>query len=259
MSRRTRSRILPLLAFLASLLGYFISWPYGRQIGVLAAPAGLAIIALRSPNMASAIQQNPAIAQQQAIFAAIRWEPIYWLIVISAGLLGVFAAQKFFPSIAKTPDIPSKTHSESNKWINAAISLAGSALIAFFCIGIFAQDVRALDSRLGSIVAQPSRAQIALALILSFAIAAFVAKKFFDADYIWPIAATLLITLFATSAYTSPDILQHLSTHQPAVFFSNVIAGILPVQMVAFGSLGSIAGYWLAVRYNCWRLMGSQA
>jgi hypothetical protein len=34
------------------------------------------------------------------------------------------------------------------------------------------------------------------------------------------------------------------------MFFSNAAISILPVQMVAFGTLGSITGYWLAVRYK---------
>ena len=35
--------ILVALAFLTGLIAYFLSWPYGREIGILAAPAGLSI------------------------------------------------------------------------------------------------------------------------------------------------------------------------------------------------------------------------
>jgi hypothetical protein len=47
--------------------------------------------------------------------------------------------------------------------------------------------------------------------------------------------------------------LQQLVEHYPLVFFSSTVISILPVQMVAFGVLGSITGYWLAVRYYYWR------
>jgi hypothetical protein len=42
--------ILLALAFAVGLVGYFISWPHGREIGILAVPAGLAIWA---PPLAS--------------------------------------------------------------------------------------------------------------------------------------------------------------------------------------------------------------
>jgi hypothetical protein len=47
--------------------------------------------------------------------------------------------------------------------------------------------------------------------------------------------------------------LQQLVVRYPPAFFYSPVISILPVQMVAFGALGSIAGYWLAVRYDYWR------
>jgi len=116
-----------------------------------------------------------------------------------------------------------------------------------------AQDVRIFDNKLGSVLAQPAVGQIVFAVLVSFGIAAFVVKKFLNVSYICPTVASALVTAFAVSAYVKQDVLQHLIQHWPAVFFSNAVTSILPVQMVAFGSLGSIAGYWLAVRYNYWR------
>ncbi|MHC4498131.1 MAG: hypothetical protein ACYS21_03350, partial [Planctomycetota bacterium] len=63
------------LAFVTGLLAYFICWPLGSQVGPLAVPAGLAVWALCSGNMAELIRHNPALEQRQALFAAIRWEP----------------------------------------------------------------------------------------------------------------------------------------------------------------------------------------
>jgi hypothetical protein len=240
------------LAFLAGLFGYFVSWPYGREIGILAVPSGLAIWAVRCGDMAEVMQISPALAQRQAIFAALKWEPVFWLAIVAVGFAGVLAGQKIGVKPA-TDKSQEKSNSKSNIYLNAIIALVGSVLIAQFCIGLFAQDVRIPDPRLGSVVAQPAIGQIVFAVLVSFGIAGFVVKKFLNVSYIWPTVASAFVTGFAISTYAKQDILQHLVERYPAVFFSNAVSSIFPVQMVAFGALGSIAGYWLAVRYNYWR------
>ena len=247
------------LAFLAGFIAYFLSWPYGREIGILAAPAGLAVWAVRCGSMASLMQQNPTVAERQELFAALKWEPIFWLAIVAAGFAGVLAGRKIIPQ-RETRDerqwtswrLSSVIHRPLSN-LNAAIALVFSVLIAQFFVGILAQDTRLFDDRLGSVVAQPAVGQIAFAVLVSFGIAAFVVKRFLNAGYIWPIIASGLVTGFAVAVYLSRDVLQHLVRCWPAVFFSNSVLSILPVQMVAFGTLGSIAGYWMAVRYNYWR------
>ncbi len=240
------------LAVLAGFVAYFLSWPYGREIGILAAPSGLAIWAVRSGSMANLMQLNPTLTQRQELFAALKGEPIFWLAIVAAGFAGVLVGQKISAK-PKTDETQAKPNSKSSIYLNAVIALVGSGLIAQFCIRIFAQDVIIADNRLGSVVAQPATGQIVFALLVSFGLVAFVVKKFLNASYIWPIIASALVTTFAITAYVKQDVLQHLVQHWPAVFFSNAVVSILPVQMVAFGTLGSIAGYWLAVRYNYWR------
>lgn len=240
------------LAFLTGLVAYFLSWPYGREIGILAVPSGLGVWAVRCGSMAGLMQQNPTFAQRQTLFAALKWEPIFWLAIVAAGFGGVLIGQK----IAANPqpvENPEKSSSKANTYLNAVVALVGSVLIAQFCIGIFAQDVRMFDSKLGSVVAQPAAGQIVFAVLVSFGIAAFVVKKFLNAGYIWPIIASALVTGFVSTIYIKQGILRYLVGRWPAVFFSNAVVSILPVQIVAFGTLGAIAGYWLAVRHNYWR------
>ncbi len=241
------------LAFLAGLIAYFLSWPYGREIGILAAPSGLAIWALRCGSMTSLMRINPTVAQRQALFATLKWEPVFWLAIVAAGFAGVLVGQKILRPKPEPDKMQEKSNSKSNIYLNAAIALVGSVLIAQFCISIFAQDVQISDNKLGSVLAQPALGQIVFAVFVSFGIAAFVVKKFLNVSYVCPTVASALVTAFAVSAYVKQDVLQHLVQHWPAVFFSHAVTSILPVQMVAFGSLGSIAGYWLAVRYNYWR------
>lgn len=241
------------LAVLAGFIAYFLSWPYGREIGILAAPSGLAIWAVRCGSMTSLVRLNPTIAQRQALFATLKWEPLFWLAIVAAGFAGVLVGQKILCPKPEPDKTQEKSNSKSNIYLNAAIALVGSVLIAQFCISILAQDVRIFDNKLGSVLAQPAVGQIVFAVFVSFGVAAFVVKKFLNVSYICPTVASALVTAFAVSAYVKQDVLQHLVQHWPAVFFSHAVTSILPVQMVAFGSLGSIAGYWLAVRYNYWR------
>ncbi|MHC4571517.1 MAG: hypothetical protein ACYS0C_05525, partial [Planctomycetota bacterium] len=167
------------LAFLAGFIAYFLSWPHGREIGILAVPSGLAIWAVRCGDMAGLMQANPTLAQRQAIFAALKWEPVFWLAIVAAGFGGILLGQKI---TAKSE--PGKSEDNSNSklhfCLNSLFALAGSVLIAQFCIRIFAQDVRIFDPRLGSVMAQPAIGQIVFAVLVSFGIAAFVFKKFLD-------------------------------------------------------------------------------
>ncbi len=245
--------ILAGLAILVGFVAYFLSWPYGREIGILAVPFGLAIWAVRSGSVAALIQLNPMLAQRQALFTTLKWEPVLWLAIVAAGFLGVLLAAKICPAKPKAERPEANSYSNSRIYLNAAIGLVGSVLIAQICIGIFAQDVRVFDSKLGSVLAQPSVGQIVFAVVVSFGIAAFVVKKFLNVSYIWGTIASALVTGFGISTYVKQDILQYLVGRWPAVFFSNAVTSILPVQMVAFGTLGSIAGYWLAAQYNYWR------
>ncbi len=243
---------LVVLAFLTGLIAYFVSWPYGREIGILAVPSGLAIWAVRSGSMTTLMQLNPTAAQRQALLATFKWDSIFWLVIVAAGFAGVLLGQKILPS-PRPAETQKKSNSKPVQYLNAIIALVGSALIAHFCIKIFAQDVKVFDNKLGSIVAQPSVGQIVFAVLLSFKLAAFVVKKFLDVSYIWPAIATVLVTAFAASTYANQKVLQYLVQQWPAAFFTNSVISILPLQIVAFGTLGSIAGYWMAVRYSYWR------
>ncbi|MFA5251181.1 MAG: hypothetical protein WC454_01175 [Phycisphaerae bacterium] len=236
------------LAVLAGFIGYFLSWPNGREIGILAAPAGLAIWAVRGGNMTELMRLAPTLAQRQTMFASLKWEPIFWLAIVAAGFGGVLLGQYL---VSRTSSITPRSFDFSPpSLIQRIFAVVCSGLIAQFCIGIFAQDIRIPDLRLSSVVAQPAVGQIVFAVLVSFGIAAFLVKKFLDASYIWPIAASALVTGFTVITCTRESTLQYLIEHYPPIFFSWAVTSILPVQMVAFGTLGSIAGYWLAVRVN---------
>ena len=241
------------LAFFSGFIAYFLSWPYGRQIAVLAVPSGLAVWAVRTGSVGSIIQQYPSPAYRNSLFTAIKWEPVLWLAVVFAGFAGAWVGWKISSGKNGPDKNPKETPSATTSYVNALIALVGSVLLVQFCLKLFAQDVRMPDSRLGVMVAQPATGQIVFAVLVSFGIAAFLVKKFLNGGYLWSVIASGLVTAFAGASCTRADVLQYLSQSVPAVFFPNAIIAILPVQMVAFGTLGSIAGYWMAIRYSYWK------
>jgi hypothetical protein len=238
--------ILVLLAFMVGLIAYFVSWPYGREIGILAAPSGLGVWAVRSGSMAQLIQLNPTVGQRQTLFTALKWEPFFWLLIVAAGFAGVLLAQKIWPK-SQADKIQADANHKKNKYLNVIIGLIGSGFIIQLCVKIFAQDIM---TSYNAHVAQPAVGQIVFAILVSFGFTAFIAKKFLNISYIWSIIAGALVTTFTIITYTKQDVLLHLVGRYPATFFPNVVISILPVQMIAFGTLGSIAGYWLSVRYS---------
>ena len=121
-----------------------------------------------------------------------------------------------------------------------------------------AQDFRLNDDQLGLLVAQPERGQIAFAVLVSFGVAGFVVKRFLGCSYLWPCIVTGFLTFISVLTYINESSMARLSERFPAVFFISPVLSILPVQMVSFGVIGSICGYWLGVRYSWWREHGSE-
>ncbi|UCC97637.1 MAG: hypothetical protein JSW66_17555 [Phycisphaerales bacterium] len=238
------------LALLAGFIGYFVSWPYGREIGILAVPFGLAVWAVRSGSMATLMQLNPTDAQRNAVVQSLRWQPVFWLVVVAAGFVGPLLCRKI---VSKPRPAERGQGSKPNPgtYLSPIIAIAAAAVIAHLGIGILAQDVRLPDERLGFVSAQPALGQLAFGVLVSFGLAAFAVRKLLGVGYIWPIMASAFVTAFAMSTYAKN--VPYLAQQWPAFFFSNAVASVLPAQMVAFGTLGSVAGYWMAARYDYWR------
>jgi hypothetical protein len=248
---------LGVLALLVGLLAYFLSWPYGREIGILAVPSGLAVWALWSGTVAG-LMRRTAPADRHELLATLKWEPLFWLAIVAAGFVGVMLGQRI-RSKNKQNSTNHRRDSKLNYCLSAAIALVASVLIAQLSIRVFAQNVTVFDPRLGSTVSQPTVRQIAFAVFVSFALAAFVVKVFLNAGYIWPIVASALVIAFVVMVYVKQDVLQNLLQAWPATFFSNAVISVSPLQMVAFGTLGSIAGFWLGIKYNYWRKYAQDA
>ena len=239
-----------LLALLTGLIAYFVSWPHGREIGILAVPFGLTVWAVRCGTVAALLQLNPTDTERHSLFTSLRWQSLFWLAVVAAGFAGPLLCHRIL-SRKKHHSQEQKPKFNSVRHLSVIIAIAAAAFIAQFCIRIFAQDIRLSDDSFGSVIAQPAIGQIGFAVLLSFGLAAFTVRKLLGAGYVWSIIATSLVTVYSISVYANHA--QYLAQQWPAIFFANVASSVLPVQMVAFGTLGSVAGYWMTARYDYWR------
>ena len=106
-----------------------------------------------------------------------------------------------------------------------------------------------------NLLGQPGAGQIAFAVIVAFGIAAFLSKQFLNVPPIVPTAASALITIISVHTHirSNSQLLGHMSENWPISFFPRAISAVLPIQIVAFAAIGSVAGYWLAIRYAYWR------
>jgi hypothetical protein len=244
------------MAFVCGLVSYYLSWPYGSRIGILAVPAGLAVWATRSGDIGTLMQLNTSAARRQEIFSTFCWEPLLWLGVVVAGFLGVFVASQIIHpagSQDKT-DKPGKPKKRGiGDIINVVVAIIGSAIVAQLFIGIFARDYTIWDTSSGTVVAQPTTAQIVFAVLAAFALSSFLVQKVLKLDYLWPIISTCLVSPFAIGTYGKHEVLESFVGRWPAVFFPNSVLTVLPIQVVTFGSIGAVIGYWLAFRYDYWR------
>ena len=243
------------LALLAGFISYFLCKPFGSQLAILAAPGGMAIWAIRTGSMTSLLQTDAySVEFRRAVYSSLRWDALLWFGIVAAGFAGVRIADKL--SHRGTDKEPPRKNSKANPLFLSylsVVSIIASALIAWFCIGILAQDVNYFDVKFGHVLGQPAVGQIAFAVIVSFAVSAFLLKFFLNSSYIWTVISTVVLSSYIMISYGKTEVLTYMSASWPAAFFTYPGAAILPVQMVAFGSIGAVAGYWAASRYKYWR------
>jgi hypothetical protein len=253
------------LALGLGFVGYFLTWPHGREMGILTVPFGLAVWAARSGPMRVLTQAYAQPDRRQALVSSLRFESVYWLLVAAAGFAGVLLAQHLrrahplpegpTDAAPPAPDQPGQ-HPNANAYVTGALALAAAIVLAHFFVGAFAQDVATSRNITPT---QPPIGQIVFAVLAAFAVAGFVVKKFAHLSYLWPALASLFLPAFAQVLYGQGATLRQFAETRPATFFAHSALAILPVQFVALGTLGSILGYWMAIRYDWWRTHESAA
>ncbi|MCK4999355.1 MAG: hypothetical protein KAS23_07465 [Anaerohalosphaera sp.] len=238
------------LAFAASFIAYFAAYPAGPEMAPLAAPAGLAYIVFRSGDMLSLINLNSTAIQRQDLYSALKLEGFYFLLIIAAGLLGVIVAMKLTGKQLQLSPQPKLHKFKFNKGLSIAIAIVAAAVIAQFTIGILAQDVRYRDIELGTVIGQVHTGQIAFAVIVGFAIAAFAVEYLLAVSYIPVVFAAAVLSFYSLKFYANPGVLEHMAKNWPAAFFPRAICSILPIQMVTFAAIGAVLGNIAAVKFR---------
>ena len=244
------------LALGLGFAGYFIAWPHGREIGILAVPFGLMVWAGRSGPMRVLTQASNQPAERETLASSLRFEPFYWLLIVAAGFAGVLLAQRLRGlareegKSIRTKEGHRERRAQALSFLPAGFAVAATVLLAHFLVGVFAQDVATSHN---VAAAQPQIGQIVFAVLCAFAAAGFLIKKFTNLSYVWPALGSALITGFAEVVYGSAQTVRQFAETRPAAFFPHSSLTILPVQLVVLGTLGSIFGYWMAVRYEWWR------
>lgn len=237
-----------IIAFVTGIIAHLLSYPHGTHLAPLAVPAALAAATFRSGTMMSLLQQNNELTKKIAIYSFLQWETFFWLTVVAAGFAGVLTASKYIKSSAVPPIAPKKHKASENKYLSHSIAIVASVVITLFLIGILAQDVKIADAQLSSVNGQPSRPQIAFAVIVAFGAAAFIAKYYLNVHFMVTTASAVILTIYCTRSYASPEIIKYMTANYPAAFFPRYICAILPIQMICFAAIGSICGFWIAIK-----------
>ena len=243
--------ILAALAYVSGFAAYFAASPCGKAIAPLAVPTGLAVWTFRSGNVETLLRSNRQVAEKLAAYNSFRIEILLWLGLIGMGYLGILTAQKIKASRLPEEIAEAEKDTSKNRSLRIAMAIVATTVVAMFCIGIFAQDIRRFDAEIDFVIGQPGRGQIAFAVIASFALGAFLCKNFLNTP---PIVSTIAsLALVQVAVLISTNNLEHMSANWPVSFFPRAISAILPVQIAAFSAIGSVLGYWIAIRYAYWR------
>ena len=240
--------VLMAVGFGLGLVSYFIGWPFGRQIGVLAVPAGICAIGIRSGSVFNMVLHTSGEAGRVAIYRTLWWDGAIWVLLAAAGYLGVLAGEKIKRSEVVALDGGPKKDSV----INAIIAFVISVVIGGLLVSMFVRDVSYADERVKAVVGQAANLQVNLGVMFALGLTAFAIKYGLNASWVWSGLATAVIPAIAMNV-KGQKTAGYMTANWPAAFNSNSILCVLPVQMTGWGILGAVIGYWLAVRFKHWQ------
>ena len=246
----TNAGLVVVLGFLAGIVATLLCYPIGNILGPYAAPAGIAVLALCTGSIKQLLLTNSALEQRNTLYGFFRLESIFWLAVCTAGYTAVFLTTKLIHTKAIVIRQQSSHNDEKkmNLLINILIAIAATAVIVYLTIGIFAQDIRQIDEKLGSVIGTPGNKQIAFGVFVSVGLAAFVVKRFLQIHFIPAILGAVALYIVMLTKIIGSDDLSHMVKTWPVDFFPYAIYATTPIQFVSFSVLGAMTGYWIAIR-----------
>jgi hypothetical protein len=194
--------------------------------------------------MSNLLTYNNEMKELHNVYMSFRWEGIFWFLVIAAGYLGVKAA-------ASACGDTSQWEQEKKKPMpgDMIVPILATCAIAWAVVSLLLQSPKLPTTDSGTLYSQPRQAQAAFALMAGFGVAGYAVKRFINIRYEIPAASTVVFSL-AAAIYAGRDSMHTISINMPPTFFMSPICALLPVQTIAFGTLGILIGYSIAVLGN---------
>jgi hypothetical protein len=240
--------ILILLGLSSGAVAALACYPLGSVLGLFAAPAGVAVLALSGGSMRVLLLYNLAFEPRSRLYASLRWEMFLWLAVCVAGWLGTVLTARLIKAKTVIPGNNELQKVSSSALMNGLIGTIASAAVFYFTVGIFAQDLRQMDERLGSVVGLPGNGQIAFGVFVSVGLAAFAIKYLIKTDYYWAVLGAAITYFIMFTKISGSQDLKYLVSSWPIDYLKHSIFAITPVHFVPFSVLGAMTGYWIAIR-----------
>ncbi len=245
--------ILVVLAFIVGFVGYFASYPYGTRIALLAVPAGMCVWSFRGGAMSDLLRLNHTFEDRLSVYSALRWEGVYWLLLALAGALGVMVASFIIQPRGMKRVEDDQINFKKENITQIAIAFFVGIVVVHVAMMLLIQDVRMYDQELKTVIGQPEKAQIAFGVLVAFGLAAFLIKLFLKMSYIIPALGSALYVFVGYKFSARPDVIEYMAAQWPVSFYPMAVAGVLPIEIVSYGVIGSITGYWIAIKYDQWR------
>ncbi len=236
------------LGFAAGAVATLLCYPLGSILAPYAAPAGIAVLALASGSIKQLLITHSELTPRTELYSFMRWEALLWLGICAAGYTAVLLTSKLLRTKAVTVEPQPENAKKSAMWINAVIGSVIAAVIVKFAIGIFAQNIPALDENLGSVIGRPGNGQIAFGIFISVGLAAFLVKRFLHVHFIPVILAAVVLYIVLLTQFIGSETMDYMVKKWNPSFFTNAIYAIIPIQIAAFSALGAMTGYWIAIR-----------
>ncbi len=234
--------IVLIAAFATGLTAYFLGYPNGKHTAMAAVPMGVGIWGLRSGVMENLLIYHGDAENYKMLYMSLRWEGIFWFLVIAAGYFGVKTAVK----LCEDKPEPETDEKKKNQTTDIVLPLAVCCAVSWLLTNIFVQAPKIPTKQFGDIIAQPQQAQIAFGLLASFGISAYLIKRYMNARIEIPAISTVVFS-FAAAIYYGKESSKALSEYMPPSFFESSLGAVLPIQIISFGTLGVLLGYAVAV------------
>ncbi len=237
-----------LFALIVFLTAVFLSLTFGnnsQEFAFCGVAFALSVCAVRGGLLTVNLGYIGDVGEIHKIYQSLAWEGFAWLgivLVAFAGShinIGVSSLRKLWLQADKK---------------NIVIGFVVSVVIGVLGTNLLTLGARVVvDSDVFSVVRQAYTGQICFGVLVSFCGGAYLCRHFLRVHYIVPTIASGLVVFITMSFASSTSNLEYLSTNLPSSFLLKPSAGVLPIQMVAFGSLGSIIGYWLSYSHQEWQ------